>query len=273
MYLHKITDWDDAYANAPHIPDGTAYPERWAADAEAFRASIQGDLGVAYGAEERQRLDLFRPQLGAPEGLVVFVHGGYWMRFDRSLWSHFAAGPLAAGWAVAMPSYTLCPNVRIGQIVHEVSAAVRTAAQLVDGPVRLIGHSAGGHLVTRLLCADHQIPAGLAGRIAHAVSLSGVHDLRPLLRTAMAGALRLDPAEASAESPALRVPRPGVRLTTWVGGAERAEFRRQSALIANAWTGLGAATACVTEPDRHHFDVLDGLRDADSPLCRILLES
>ena len=83
--------------------------------------------------------------------------------------------------------------------------------------------------------------------------------------------LRLDDAEASAESPALLTPVEGARLTCWVGAGERAEFIRQNALLANVWTGLGAATAIVEEADRHHFNVIDGLMQPDHPLTRALV--
>ena len=105
----------------------------------------------------------------------------------------------------------------------------------------------------------------------HTLSISGVHDLRPLLRTAMNATLKLDEAEAQRESSALLLPLAGVRLTCWVGAAERAEFIRQNALLANVWTGLGAQTACVQEPDRHHFNVIDGLREAYSALTTALV--
>ena len=108
-------------------------------------------------------------------------------------------------------------------------------------------------------------------RIRHVVSISGVHDLRPLMRTGMNATLHIDEAEALAESPALLRPREGIRLTCWVGGSERAEFLRQNALLANIWTGLGARTAAVSEPDRHHFNVIDGLTEANHPLTLTLL--
>ena len=81
----------------------------------------------------------------------------------------------------------------------------------------------------------------------------------------------LDAAEAASESPVLLAPAPGARLTCWVGAGERAEFLRQNALLANVWTGLGAATAIYQEPDRHHFNVLDGLAEPAHPLTRTLL--
>ena len=87
----------------------------------------------------------------------------------------------------------------------------------------------------------------------------------------MAATLHLDEQTALAESPALLRPREKTRLTAWVGGAERAEFRRQNALLANIWTGLGATTFAWEEPDRHHFNVVDDLADPDSLLVRTWL--
>jgi acetyl esterase/lipase len=264
-------DWDDAYANAPYIPGAAEYPPRWQREAAALRQSLgQRAHTLAYGEAETERLDLFLPE-GDPTGLVVFVHGGYWQRFGRRDWSHLADGALARGHAVAMPGYTLCPGIRVSGITRQVGAAIARAGAEVAGPIRLAGHSAGGHLVSRMLCADAPLPGDVAGRIEHTVSISGVHDLRPLLRTKLNDALRLDPTEARAESPALLEPREGVRLTAWVGAAERPEFVRQNALLANIWTGLGAVTRAVEEPGRHHFDVIDGLSRPDSPLMEALL--
>lgn len=274
MPAFRITDWDGAYANGVNIPNGDRWPAAWEGPAARFRGEMEGAgrarLDLAYGQGARRRLDLFLPA-GAPRGLVVFIHGGYWMRFDKSFWSHLARGGVERGWAVAMPSYTLAPAVRIGEIVREVAQAVKHAAELVPGPIRLTGHSAGGHLASRMVAEPSPLPAAVLARVAHVVSISGLHDLRPLLRTAMNETLRIDEAEASAESPALLRPVEGVRLTAWVGAAERAEFVRQNALLANVWRGLGAETEDVAEPDRHHFNVIDGLTEADSPLTRALL--
>ncbi len=274
MIYHRITDWDDAYANGANIPQGDRWPQAWVEPAKAFRDQLATDgrarLGIAYGDAPRNRLDLFMPQ-GDAKGLVVFVHGGFWLRLDRSFWSHLAAGPLAHGHAVAMPSYTLCPDIRIAGIVGEIGSAVEAAAGMVAGPIRLTGHSAGGHLVSRMICANSPLPDAVRSRIANTVSISGVHDLRPMMATAMNETLRIDRAEAEGESPALLEPMAAARIACWVGAAERSEFVRQNTLLANAWTGLGAETLTVEEPDRHHFNVIDGLADPDHALTRTLL--
>lgn len=262
-------DWDDAFSNSAHIPGGDDYYDRWIATAEAFRAGAPGETDISYGPAPRQYFDLFHPA-ETPRGLVVFVHGGYWMATGKSDWSHLAAGALSRGWAVALPGYTLAPEARIGAITAEVAKAIAAAAERVAGPVRLTGHSAGGHLAARMVCDDTPLPAAIADRIDRVVSISGVHDLRPLQLTGMNETLGLTRPEAAAESPALHRLRPGVSVTAWVGAAERPEFLRQAALLAEAWSTPDVSVPVVAEPGRHHFDVIEGLTDPDHPLTKAL---
>ncbi|KRB20043.1 MULTISPECIES: alpha/beta hydrolase [Mesorhizobium] len=274
MLGHRVEDWDNAYANGANIARSDRWPAAWTEPAQAFREAMSAQgrarIDIAYGERPRNRFDLFLPE-ASPKGLVVFIHGGYWMESDKSTWSHLAKGPVSSGFAVAMPSYTQCPDIRIAGIVREIGAAIGTAAAMVDGPLMLTGHSAGGHLASRMVTISTPLTADVAKRIRHVVSISGLHDLRPLMRTAMNEALAIDEAEAQAESPALLRPMDGVRITCWAGGGERSEFLRQTALLANIWTGLGAVTNTVVEPDRHHYDVLDGLADPAHGLTRTLI--
>lgn len=271
MIVFDVKDWEGAYENGRNIPGGTEYPGPWVAPAENFRNSANARLDLAYGEGARHRYDLFLPE-GTPRGLFVFVHGGYWIALDKSYWSHLAAGAVARGWAVAIPSYDLCPDVSITDITGQVGAAIAHAANEIAGPIVISGHSAGGHLVSAMMCHDSPLPGAVQARLKHVVSISGLHDLRPLMNTARNDLLKLDMESAEANSPALKRPLPGVQLTAWVGGGERQEFLRQAALLPNIWHGLGARTACVVEPDRHHFSVIDGLADPDSPLMRAALD-
>jgi arylformamidase len=272
--LYPIADWDDAYANTIHIPDGAAYPARWTARAEAFREELaavgKARIDLAYGPAPRNRLDLFYPE-GPCKGLVVFIHGGFWKAFDKSYWSHLAKGSLNSGFAVAMPSYTLCPDLRIAEIGKEIAAAIECAAKEVPGEIRLCGHSAGGQLATRMICEASPLSDGTISRIARIVSISGLHDLRPLMATKMNEALRVDEQEAKQESPALLAPRPNQSVVCWVGADERPEFIRQSHILAGIWKGFDTRMTLMEEPSRHHFNVIDGLAEPDHPLALALL--
>lgn len=271
---YRIADWTWAYDNYANIPKSEAWPGLWVEPArlvrEALIAENRARIGLAYGDAPREEFDLLLPK-GEPEGLVVFIHGGFWMALDKSYWSHLVTGPLTRGYAVAIPSYPLAPDVRIAQITASIGRAIAAAAALVSGPIRLVGHSAGGHLATRMISQSTPLPAKVIARIVGVVSVSGLHDLRPIIKLARNATLKIDPDEARLESPALLEPLPGKQLLCWVGAGETSEFTRQSALLANIWRGLGAETDSIVEPDRHHFNILDGLSDAEHPLTRGLM--
>ncbi len=266
-----MTDWDDAFQNGKYISGANSYLGMWRVRSAIFRESlpdIRREIGVAYGAHPREVFDLFLPE-SPPKGVVTFIHGGYWQSLDHSLWSHLAAGPMAHGWAVAMPGYPLCPEASIAEITQSIVQAVGKIGARVEGDIIICGHSAGGHLTARMACDDITLPH--ANRVRRYVSISGVHDLRPLTKTGLNKALQLDIATAAAESPALKTPRAGVELLAWVGENERPEFLRQNSLIGNIWRGAFAQTGCVQAKGEHHFSVIGALSKADSPLTTALI--
>ena len=274
MIEQAIVDWDDAYENGKNIVGGADYPALWQERSAIFRQHSRATLDIAYGKQPRQMYDMFLPDASrfpAPRGLFVFVHGGYWQRTDKSVWSYLAKGPVDLGWAVAIPSYVLCPEASIADIQRMISDAIDHAAQQIDGPIVLAGHSAGGHLVQSMMCQTTGLKAAQLARLKHVLSISGLADLRPLLRTKLNDALQLDQQSAVAASPVFQEPLGSVPLTAWVGAGERAEFIRQNALIANIWHGLGARTRTVEEPDRHHFNVIDALCDAKSSMLQSVI--
>ncbi|MEL6451547.1 MAG: alpha/beta hydrolase [Pseudomonadota bacterium] len=262
-----MPDLDDAYANGAYIDGAADYPPRWEAAAAQLRTDLgdRAHLGLSYGPSDRMALDHFLPA-GPVQGTLIFVHGGYWLKFGRSTWSHLAAGALARGWAVAMPSYDLCPSVRIAGITQQIAQAVMAVADGSAGPLSLAGHSAGGHLVARML-APGMLPDAVRARLAHVVPISPLSDLTPLLRTSMNADFGLDAAMARAESPRFQ-PAPDVPVTVWVGGAERPAFLDQAAWLAQAWTAQHVIT-----PGENHFNVIDALTDPASDLIHRLTPS
>lgn len=255
---------DDAFAVGAHIPQAETFPPHWAAEAQAFRTNLgsRAELGVSYGPSLRQAFDVFHCK-GEAQGTLIFVHGGYWLRFDRSSWSHFAHGALSAGWNVALIEYDLCPTVSIAQITVQVAKAVTMIAARNGLPISLTGHSAGGHLVSRMLAPD-VLPPEVLARVSGAAPISPVADLRPLLQTSMNEEFKMNLQAAEAESPVLQ-PAPDVPVRIWVGADERPVFLQQAEALARAWD-----VTCDVVPDRHHFDVIDALIDPQSDMVRYL---
>jgi len=257
-------DFDDRYANAAYIQNADAFITRWTKTATEFRdaalARGAAELDVPYGGSDRQCYDLFEPEQPA-RGTMIFVHGGYWLRFDKSFWSHLAQGALDRGWRVVMPSYDLCPTVSIAQITQQISQLTQQIAARFSGPLSLTGHSAGGHLVARM---GQVLPADITARIAHIVPISPVGDLRELIHTKMNDDFALTPDTAASESPLLH-PAPSVRVTVLVGGDERPVFLEQARAFGPQW---GAQVMIADQ--RHHFDVIDALCDPNSDVTKAL---
>jgi arylformamidase len=239
--------------------------QRWRETAEAARAA-RPPLEIACGPGPREVMDLFSAGDDAP--VAVFLHGGYWQALDRGWFSGIAPALLAHGVSLAIPSYDLCPAVRLGTILRQVRAAVDAVRARTGARPVVFGHSAGGHMAACMLSE---------GRASAAVAISGVFDLAPLIPTSLNVALRLDEAEASALSP-IHWPVPdgstpgGTILDCLVGADESPEFLRQSRMMADLWAARGVETRCQALPGLNHFTVLDPLFDNDSALVRRIVE-
>lgn len=254
-----------AYDNADFIPGGAEYWDRWQTASERFRAAQTNmSLDTPYGAHPREAFDLFRPA-GPSRGLFVFLHGGFWRMGDRKVWSHLAAGPLGAGWTVAVPSYPLCPEVRITEITGSIVKAMLVIGSRSDGRIVIAGHSAGGHLALRLLDPDIGLAPNILQRIRAVCAISPLSDLTPLKDMPMNADLRLDPHEARAESPRHQPP-PAADISILVGADERPAFIDQALWMADAWPDAKLSILAGL----HHFNIIEALEDPDSGLVRRL---
>src|SRR3954451_15855993 len=182
-------DYEAEYNNRARVPEHPALIAGWARDARAWREQ-QRFHTICYGPGARHTIDVL-PSSGEGD-LVVFIHGGYWQALDGSFFSHLAAGLNAHGVSVAIPSYDLCPQVSIDDIIAEMRMAAR---ELARSGRRLVvsGHSAGGHLAACLLATDAALPQNL---VKAAYAVSGLFDLAPLVKTSINNALGLDEAAA-----------------------------------------------------------------------------
>jgi arylformamidase len=206
-------------------------------------------------------MDLFEAGDGPA---VMFVHGGYWQALDKSFHSIHARGLNALGVSVAVPSYDLCPNVRIGDIVEQMRAACAVLHRETGAPVIVSGHSAGGHLAACLLATEAHAPAAYA--------ISGLFELAPLMPTSINAKIGLDEAEAEALSPLFWPAPEGKVLDAVVGGDESSEFLRQSAAIVRAWGEAGVATRYEEIAGANHFTVIAPLTDPASEMCARLAQ-
>jgi arylformamidase len=265
------------YNNRAAVPEHPQLFAEWAARSRATIAAHAPRLDVRYGPNPKETLDLFLPAAPA-RGTFAFFHGGYWRALDKS--DHaFAADPfLAAGYAVAVINYDLSPTVSLATIVDESRRAMvwlahEGARQGAPAPVVISGHSAGGHLVAMLFATDWQALGLAAPPFVAGVTLSGVHDLEPLVLSSMNVDFKLDVAEARRVSPVDFAPRSRAPLYVAAGADETSEFLRQSQLIFDAWPENRPAGMMAPRffANRNHFTVMLDYADPASELTRATL--
>jgi arylformamidase len=267
------------YNNMARRPDAPELLQGLAERSAAYRQRADAALDCRYGDGERERLDLFR--CGARNApLFVYIHGGYWQRGDKSMYSYLAEPFNAAGIDVAIVGYPLCPQVSMTQIVASIRSALawlwRNAGELgVDGGrINLCGHSAGGHLTAMALATrwpdlGDDLPADL---LKSTIPISGLYRLEPLLATTISHLLQLTPEEVETLSPVNLAASGNAKMLIVVGGGETPAFFSQADDLVAAWSRPGLAIERHDDPGADHFDVAVNLGDPKSALFRRVLD-
>lgn len=261
-------DYESEYNNRARVPEHPGIIAGWQADAAAYRGEAVCELGIRYGEGPRQTYDLFKPEAVTSKAIVLFIHGGYWQALDPSYFSHMARGLNQLGVPVAVAGYDLCPQVELGHIVWELQQAAAAIWRRFNLPVVAAGHSAGGHLSACLLATgwknvdsdlpDHVVPA--------AYGISGLYNLKPLTETSVNNALGLSMEDAERESP-LFWPAPSrLVMDAVVGGAESAEYLKQSRRLVDVWGLEGVRTRYEEIAGANHFTVIAGLTDPQNAM-------
>ena len=145
---------------------------------------------IAYGAQPRQRLDVYSPNgaSSATHPVLIFFYGGSWKSGDRDLYRFIGEAFTRLGYVVVVPDYRLYPDVRFPAFVEDAARVVgwvyEHEPEFGGDPDRLIlaGHSAGAHIAMLVLfdpryLAAEDVPVSA---IRGGVGLAGPYALDPL---------------------------------------------------------------------------------------------
>lgn len=278
LHPQQSPQWYEAqYNNRALVPEHPQIFARWKDSSQRARDTLGGDLDIAFGEHPLQRLDVFRPK-GRSQGLLLFIHGGYWRSLDKADFSFIAPPLVERGITVAINNYRLCPFVTLDEVVRDNLAVCawlwRHAQRVGANPERIFvsGHSAGGHLTAMLMAAlwpsyGADLPADL---VKGGLAISGVYELAPLLHTNVNADLRLSETLIERASPVLLAPATPAPLYTAVGGQESEEFKRQNQLLGEQWRSVFKKD--VPAPECNHFTIVDELARSDSALFATVLK-
>lgn len=285
LYRHYDRAELDAQYNArATVPDVQPYLAQYALQSQAARDALPHAANVPYGSHPDERLDIFpaAPPTGRQPGgapVFMFIHGGYWRLLSKDDSSCMAPAFTRVGAVVVAVNYSLAPAVTLDHIVDQNRRALAWVHRHIAGyggdprRIHVSGSSAGGHLVGMLLADGWHGAYGVpADAVAGAAPLSGLYDLRPLVHTHINDWMRLTPADAERNSPALLPAGAACPLLISYGGNETAEFKRQSDDYLDAWRVRGLPAQYVPMPDANHFDIVLTLNDPASPLTRAIFD-
>ena len=163
---------------------------------DLFNTLVPYDAGVrkvasdvAYGAEPRQTLDIYRPETAEKAlPVIFFIYGGSWNSGRKEQYAFAAHAFAAEGYVTVVADYRLVPAVRYPAFVDDGAKALawtyRHIAAYGGDPHRLFvaAHSAGAYNAM-MLAADPRFlrRQGLSTGIVRAVAgLSGPYDFLPL---------------------------------------------------------------------------------------------
>ena len=275
MTLYKGMDAETLEAEynlvARRGPDFPDVVQRWLDRSAAHRENSGAKVDLAYGQGDREKLDFFFG--GDSNGpMLVYIHGGYWQRGDKNMYSFVTEAFIKHGVSVAMLNYNLTPSVRMGQIPPQIRKAVAWLWHNANDlgfsreKMHVMGHSAGGHLTAMMMATDwpsfdSALPIDL---VKSGIPVSGVFELEPLVHTTLNTGPQMDIDEANTESPTFIPPVTNAPQLVVAGGGETAEFLRQSDDYADKFRTPERTMERYDVPEMDHFDELERLAEDDS---------
>jgi arylformamidase len=268
---------DLQYNNRFHVPDFEKYLNRGESLSRQAEKKYKPVKDLAYGDSPRECLDIF-PSPNPGSKTLIFIHGGYWQRLDKSLFHFVADSFINYGITTVLINYLLAPAAKMDRIVLSCRKAVswvyKNIAQWNGDPdqIYIAGHSAGAHLATMLITNEGN--QSKQNFIKGICAISGLYNLIPIQLSNINDAIQMDKEMAIRNSPVFMNPAESCSLLLTVGDEETTEFKDQSSELHNKWKNKIQSVKLETIPGLNHFSIIDSVYETDSVLhqsiCKLM---
>ncbi len=169
-------------------PQKLDFADRMAPGATEFTGAPV--TAIAFGTDDRQKLDIYAPEgtASTPYPVLVFFHGGAWRDGEREGYGFLGRAFAARGIVTVIADYRKAPKVRFPAFVEDSADAIAWVHANIgkyDGDqsrIFLMGHSAGAHIAMlaaldpKWLAANDLSPDIIKG----VIGLAGPYDFLPL---------------------------------------------------------------------------------------------
>jgi arylformamidase len=254
---------DAAYDQRAYAPLGDQITARFITDSEEVRRRLGNPQRESYGPTAIEKLDIFRTSR-AKAPILVFVHGGAWLRNQASDFHYLAENIVKGGAHFVLLDFISADRangdlrVMADQVCRGVVWVFRNAASFSGDPRRIFisGQSSGAHLACVALTSDWEKEYGVpAGILKGGLLQSGMYEMKPVRLSARSSYVKFDDAMEEAMSPQRHIARLRAPVTVMCGTNETPEFQRQNREFAVAVKAAGKPVTLITLPNHNHYEV------------------
>lgn len=278
MLVYKGYDqaaMDRQYNNRLHVTDYAAYIERWEILSRQTEKEFPVVKNIPYGMLSREQLDIY-PSLYPSSKTLVFIHGGYWHKFDKSSFQFVAKAFRNYGITTVLINYPLAPAASVDQIAASCRLAIQWLYRNISahngdpGHLYVAGHSAGGHLAAMLLATNWRHFNLETDVIKGVCVISGLFNLVPIMLSEINQVLKVDTETALRNSPVNLLPATQCSLSIVVGSNETNEFLDQSQELYTCWK-QSISAEIIQIPGLNHYSIVETMLDSQSCLHQAML--
>ena len=90
---------------------GCASVEFFAANVPTEFSDVDRRVNLAYGMDQRQKLDVYMPRMAVNRPVVIFWYGGSWQKGNKSEYRFVGNALAKLGFVAVLPDYRLYPQV------------------------------------------------------------------------------------------------------------------------------------------------------------------